>query len=76
MAVGFQQITWDQSGRHRPIIGSFLRFVEHFRETPKRTNGAPRETRTPDLRFRKPLLCPAELPGHDVIDMARVIAGQ
>lgn len=26
-------------------------------------DGAPGETRTPDLRFRKPLLCPAELPG-------------
>ena len=27
-------------------------------------NGGPEGTRTPDLRFRKPLLYPAELPGR------------
>jgi hypothetical protein len=31
--------------------------------TAYKSDGAPGETRTPDLRFRKPLLCPAELPG-------------
>ena len=29
-------------------------------------NGTPEATRTPDLRFRKPLLYPAELPGLQV----------
>jgi hypothetical protein len=28
-------------------------------------SGAPGVTRTPDQRIRNPLLCPAELQGHD-----------
>ena len=29
--------------------------------------GVPEGIRTPDLRFRKPLLYPAELPGHALL---------
>jgi hypothetical protein len=32
-----------------------------------RPNGTPEGTRTPDTRFRKPLLCPPELRAPDVI---------
>lgn len=33
-----------------------------------RHTGGPEGTRTPDLRFRKPLLYPAELPGRRGFD--------
>ena len=33
-------------------------------------NGVPEGIRTPDLRFRKPLLYPAELPGRTKLRVA------
>ena len=37
--------------------------------------GGPKRTRTSDLRFRKPLLCPAELSGRDARVHSRFVRG-
>ena len=34
--------------------------------------GAPGATRTPDTRFRKPLLYPPELQGHTIVNISRI----
>ncbi len=38
--------------------------TRHFRAISERGDGSPGVSRTPDLRFRKPLLYPSELQGH------------
>lgn len=42
----------------------------HAKSKRKRSDGVPEGIRTPDLRFRKPLLYPAELPGRTKLRVA------
>src|SRR5664279_5641901 len=59
--------TATSAARERRAIGSGLA-ASSARQTAYAIlyrSGVPEGIRTPDLRFRKPLLYPAELPGHN-----------
>lgn len=47
--------------------GVEVRYVAIIPINTNRLFGVPEGIRTPDLRFRKPLLYPAELPGHALL---------
>ena len=47
-----------------PVTIPILRYL-HENNTPEINYGTPERIRTSDLRFRKPVLYPTELPGHE-----------
>ena len=54
----------------KPRVADSGEKTRDFNGTP-RGDGGPGRTRTSDLRFRKPLLCPAELRNRARMDLAQ-----